>query len=168
MNTNKRIQTTMNDRLRWLKGWIAMRNYEIGQKRNDFLCIYYSTMRMLYSSERAKKLLCNTNNKFPLGCLPAKDVLYQKVSAEDFLFLSGVFAFIGLQKNDGRYRTPPGLASISFPSEGKWHRSFPQRPYPRSNRQRYWGCTSTSRHQAHREQAHKQEVLSGNFRLPQS
>lgn len=65
MKTNKRIQATMNDRLRWLKGWIALRNYEIGQKRNEFLYIYYSTMRTLYSQERSVKLLQDMNDKFP-------------------------------------------------------------------------------------------------------
>ncbi len=64
MKANKRLQTTMKDRLRWLKGWIALRNYEIGQKRNDFLYIYYSTMRMLYSQERSAKLLQDMNDKF--------------------------------------------------------------------------------------------------------
>lgn len=64
MKPNKRIQATMNDRLRWLKGWVALRNYEIGQKRSDFLYIYYSTMRMLYSQELSAKLLQDMNDKF--------------------------------------------------------------------------------------------------------
>jgi len=65
MKPNKRIQATMNDRLRWLKGWIALRHYEIGEQRNDYLYILYTTMRMLYSPELAEKLLRDMNNKFP-------------------------------------------------------------------------------------------------------
>ena len=64
MKTNKRIKATITNRLRWLKGWIAMRNYEIGEKRNDYLYILYTTMRTLYSSEFAGKQLRDMNNKF--------------------------------------------------------------------------------------------------------
>lgn len=69
MKANKRIRATMNDRLRWLKGWIALRNYDIGDKRNEFLYIFYATMRTLYSQELSAKLLQNMNNKllFPIA-----------------------------------------------------------------------------------------------------
>lgn len=65
MKRNNRIQATMNDRLRWLKGWIALRSYEIDQRRNEFLYIYYSTMRMLYSQELSVKRLQDMNDRFP-------------------------------------------------------------------------------------------------------
>ena len=64
MKTNKRIKATITNRLRWLKGWIAMRNYEIGEKRNDYLYILYTTMRTLYSPEISGTQLRDMNNKF--------------------------------------------------------------------------------------------------------
>lgn len=63
MKPNKRTQTTMTDRLNWMKGWIRLRQYDIGSKRNDFLYLYFCTMKALYSHELSVKLLHDMNDK---------------------------------------------------------------------------------------------------------
>lgn len=63
MKPSKRTQTTMTDRLKWMKGWVRLRQYDIGCKRNDFLYLYFCTMKALYSYGLAVKLLYDMNGK---------------------------------------------------------------------------------------------------------
>ena len=34
----------MKDRLQWLRSWIKLRQFRIGDRQQDFLYIYYTTM----------------------------------------------------------------------------------------------------------------------------
>ena len=90
------------------------------------------------------------------------------MTAEVSCNTSAGFTFILPPKNDYRCRIPLGWASTSFPLVGKRHRMLPRCQCPHSNLQRYWVYTSTFFHQAHRGQAHRQEVLWESCRPPQS
>ena len=58
----------MEDRVKWLKDWLKERNYDIGDYRNTYLYIYYSTIRVLYSKQLCHDLLhrVNASFKYPL------------------------------------------------------------------------------------------------------
>ena len=60
----KRAKVTMRDRYKWLKAWLQERNYDIGSKQNEFLYIFYSTVRSIWSAEVSRDLLRNINNQF--------------------------------------------------------------------------------------------------------
>lgn len=64
MKLNKPERVAMKDRLNWLKGWLKERDYDIGRYRNDFLYVYYSTARMIYSSRLSRDLLFHINGYF--------------------------------------------------------------------------------------------------------
>lgn len=61
MKTNKKTETTMLDRRKWLKAWAKLRNYDLGCRTESFLACYYFTDRALYSQELSRKLLENMN-----------------------------------------------------------------------------------------------------------
>lgn len=60
----KRAKVTMRDRYKWLKAWLQERNYDIGSKQNEFLYIFYSTVRSIWSANVSRDLLRNINNQF--------------------------------------------------------------------------------------------------------
>lgn len=64
MKLKKPERVAMKDRINWLKGWLKERKYDIGRYRNDFLYVYYSTARMIYSSRHSRDLLHHINGQF--------------------------------------------------------------------------------------------------------
>lgn len=48
MDSNKRIKTTMGNRLEWMKKWLILREYSIGKSSKDYLFIYYCTLKSIY------------------------------------------------------------------------------------------------------------------------
>lgn len=63
MKLDKRTKTAMRDRYNWLKAWCKGRQYDLGCYRNEFLYIYYTTARTLWSEQVSKDLLLNMNNQ---------------------------------------------------------------------------------------------------------
>ncbi len=64
MKLQRQERAAMKDRINWLKGWLKERDYDIKDERNDFLYIYYSTMRMIYSPRLSRDLLHHINVQF--------------------------------------------------------------------------------------------------------
>lgn len=65
-----RLENAMHHRIAWLKQWLKMRNYDIGEKRMSFLCICYCTFRAIQEQTEAAPMLVEINNTllnpFPL------------------------------------------------------------------------------------------------------
>ena len=57
MKLSKPERVAMKDRINWLKDWAKVRDYDIGEHRNDYLYVYYSTLRMIYSLKLSHDLL---------------------------------------------------------------------------------------------------------------
>ncbi len=72
MKPSKKVQTTMTDRRKWLKGWIKLRNFEIDTP-NDFLFYYHCTNKVLYGEELTWKLLQDMNEQL-VNPLPMKQL----------------------------------------------------------------------------------------------
>lgn len=53
----------MRDRFNWLKAWCKLRQYDLGCYRNEYLYIYYTTARTLWSFQVSKDLLYHMNNQ---------------------------------------------------------------------------------------------------------
>ena len=64
MKLSKPERVAMKDRINWLKEWAKTRDYDIGEHRNDYLYVYYSTLRMLYSPRLSHDLLHHMNRYF--------------------------------------------------------------------------------------------------------
>lgn len=63
----------MKDRLQWLRSWIKLRQFRIGDQQQDFRYIYYTTMRTIpYGRGTAFKLLTSMNQNFPEGLSDAQ------------------------------------------------------------------------------------------------
>lgn len=67
MKKDRRTQTAMQDRYKWLKGLAKLRSYNFNGRENDYLFILYSTMRSICSPELSKVLLsqCNGGLAYP-------------------------------------------------------------------------------------------------------
>ena len=63
MKLDKQTRVAMRDRFNWLKAWCKLRQYNLGSYRNEFLYIYYTTARTLWSEQVSKDLLLNMNNQ---------------------------------------------------------------------------------------------------------
>lgn len=63
MKLDKQTRVAMRDRYNWLKAWCKLRQYDLGSYRNEFLYIYYTTARTLWSERVSKDLLLNMNNQ---------------------------------------------------------------------------------------------------------
>lgn len=65
-----RLENAMRRRIAWLKQWLQMRNYDIGDKRMNYLCICYCTLRAVREQPEAAAMLVEINNTllypFPL------------------------------------------------------------------------------------------------------
>lgn len=64
MKLSKPERVAMKDRINWLKDWAKVRDYDIGEHRNDYLYVYYSTLRMIYSLKLSHDLLHHVNRYF--------------------------------------------------------------------------------------------------------
>lgn len=63
MKLDKRTETTMLDRRKWLKEWIKLRKYDVGVRADNFLFCYHCTNRVLYSTEVSWNLLQSMNEQ---------------------------------------------------------------------------------------------------------
>ena len=54
----------MTDRMKWLKGWLRKRNYDIGDKRKDFIFFYYCTLLGIYPAKIARQMVLTINSRF--------------------------------------------------------------------------------------------------------
>lgn len=65
-----RLENAMHHRMAWLKQWLQMRNYNIGDMRMNYLCICYCTLRAIQEQPEAAAILVEINNTllhpFPL------------------------------------------------------------------------------------------------------
>ena len=65
-----RLENVMHHRIAWLRQWLQMRNYDIGDKRMTYLCICYCTLRAVQEQPEAAAMLVEINNTllhpFPL------------------------------------------------------------------------------------------------------
>lgn len=65
-----RLENVMHHRIAWLRQWLQMRNYDIGDKRMTYLCICYCTLRAVQEQPEATAMLVEINNTllhpFPL------------------------------------------------------------------------------------------------------
>ena len=65
-----RLENAMRRRIEWLKQWLQMRDYDIGDKRMNYLCICYCTLRAVREQPEAAAMLVDINNTllhpFPL------------------------------------------------------------------------------------------------------
>ena len=63
----------MHHRIAWLRQWLQMRDYDIGDKRMSYLCICYCTLRAVQEQPEAAAMLVEINNTllhpFPLDKL---------------------------------------------------------------------------------------------------
>ena len=64
MKTDKKTQAAMTDRKKWLKAWLRNRNYNIGDKRKDFIFVYYCTLSVLHTPKQARKMIIEINQQF--------------------------------------------------------------------------------------------------------
>lgn len=64
MKLSKPERVAMKDRINWMKDWAKVRNYDIGEHRNDYLYVFYSTLRMIYSPRLSHDLLHHMNRYF--------------------------------------------------------------------------------------------------------
>ena len=46
-----RLENVMHHRIAWLRQWLQMRNYDIGDKRMTYLCICYCTLRAVQEQQ---------------------------------------------------------------------------------------------------------------------
>ncbi len=79
MKKDKKTETTMRDRRKWLKEWIKLRNYNVGVRTSVFLECYHMTNQALYSTEMSLNLLKSMNEKMKTP-LPDEDV--EKIAAK--------------------------------------------------------------------------------------
>lgn len=99
MKLSKPERVAMKDRVNWLKDWAKVRDYDIGEHRNDYLYVYYSTLRMIYSLKLSHDLLH-----------PA-----YKISIE-----SDIMNVIGLAENNQKCTAAiMGTGSVAFGWDGK-------------------------------------------------
>lgn len=63
MKKDKKTQTAMADRLKWLNAWLRGCSYDIGDKRRDFIFFYYCTLLPMYSPQRARELTLEVNSR---------------------------------------------------------------------------------------------------------
>ena len=65
-----RLENVMHHRIAWLRQWLQMRDYDIGDKRMNYLCICYCTLRAVQEQQEAAAMLVEINNTllhpFPL------------------------------------------------------------------------------------------------------
>ena len=65
-----RLENAMHHRIAWLRQWLQMRDYDIGDKRMSYLCICYCTLRAIQEQLEATAMLLEINNTllypFPL------------------------------------------------------------------------------------------------------
>lgn len=71
----------MTDRINWLKGWLRIRDYDIGEKRQDFIFVYYCTTKSRYDPKTAKMMVNNANQGFTKP-LP-NDIVQSTIRAVD-------------------------------------------------------------------------------------
>ena len=64
MKLSKKTKTVLTDRINWLKGWLRIRGYDIGDKRQDFIFVYYCTTKSRYDPKTAKMMVGNINQGF--------------------------------------------------------------------------------------------------------
>ena len=74
----------MKDRIDWLKAWVKGRDYDIGEHRNDYLYVYYSTLRMVYSPRNSHHLLHHMNSYFKR---PLSESSVDKITVLFFMFM---------------------------------------------------------------------------------
>ena len=82
MKPNKRTEATMLDRRNWLKEWIKLRNYDIGNRADNFLFCYHCTNRALYSPELSWQLLQSMNGQL---VTPLPQEILEKIAAWNLL-----------------------------------------------------------------------------------
>lgn len=97
------VEKVMQHRMNWMKDWVIGRKYDIGDKRRDFLYIYFHTLRALYDEEMVKKMIGNFNNKFdkPLPETTVESVI-QKASEKGVLWFknSKIIKRLGITKEE--------------------------------------------------------------------
>ena len=64
MRKDRITQAVMTDRKKWLKAWLRNRNYNIGDKRKDFIFVYYCTLSVLHTPKQARKMTKEINQQF--------------------------------------------------------------------------------------------------------
>ena len=64
MKKDKKTRAVMADRMKWLKGWLKQRIYDIGNNRRDFAFFYYCTLLGLYPQPLAQKMVLTMNKRF--------------------------------------------------------------------------------------------------------
>lgn len=81
MKLSKKTKCVMTDRINWLKGWLRIRDYDIGEKRQDFIFVYYCTTKSRYDPKTAKMMVNNANQGFTKP-LP-NDIVQSTIRAVD-------------------------------------------------------------------------------------
>lgn len=81
MKISKKTKTVMTDRINWLKGWLRIRHYDIGDKRQDYIFVYYCTTKSRYDPKTAKMMVGNINQGFTEP-LPS-DIVQSTIQAVD-------------------------------------------------------------------------------------
>ena len=69
---NRKIQTTMSNRINWMDGLLKIRKFNMGNKRSDFLFIYYNTLLSYNSPSEAAEALMTVNQKLGSPLSPDK------------------------------------------------------------------------------------------------
>ena len=81
MKISKKTKAVLTDRINWLKGWLRIRHYDIGDKRQDYIFVYYCTTKSRYDPKTAKKMANNANQGFTEP-LPS-DIVQSTIRAVD-------------------------------------------------------------------------------------
>ena len=99
MKPNKKTATTMLDRRNWLKAWIKLRNYDIGNRADNFLFCYHCTNRALYSPELSWQLLQNMNGQL-VTPLPIETL--EKIDAWNLLRITNekIILWLGITEEE--------------------------------------------------------------------
>lgn len=67
----------MTDRMKWLKGWLKLRHYDIGSSRKSFIFTYYCTLLVLYPQKLARQMVLTMNSRLvePLDDYAVKSII---------------------------------------------------------------------------------------------
>ena len=88
MKVDRRTENVIRDRMKWMKKWLALRNYDIGNMRTRYLFIYLCTLKVLYEKELATKMIHTMNKKYvkPLDDSVVENIITKVYKRETYLF----------------------------------------------------------------------------------
>ena len=99
MSSNKRAETTMLDRRKWLKEWIKLRNFDVGVRSESFLFCYHCTNRSLYSKDLSRQLLYTMNAQL---IQPLNERTLESIEGKDLRWITNkkIILWLGITQDE--------------------------------------------------------------------